>query len=350
MIFSEITEVLTGTFNISPALARSDLKTILADWEAAGLLRGNSLDASAGDQSDSAGLVPSTTRLYQPSSAPENKARFGLRLAGSSFLIRMAEKEWESSVRPLFAHLESSVQMPDVVMDLVHDGGEYLVVREGSVMGAAAGLDKIAPVIGQELLRTAYLRTNYLIAVHGAVVHDGSRSVILAGPSGAGKTTLTAALIYSGLGYFTDDVAILERHSLRVLPVPVGLRLKESSWKVVSEFFPVLEKLPRFVLSDGSGVRYLPPPTEAIRDTPARGLPVRSLVFPRYVPGEASALYPIRKTEALRRLQGSGYDMSDRLDAARISELLQWIEGVACYDMLVNSLPESVSLIKGLMT
>lgn len=58
----------------------------------------------------------------------------------------------------------------------------------------------------------------------GVVLHEG-RAILLPGPSRAGKSTLTAALVRAGATYVSDDVAVLDREGrVSLLSRPLTLR------------------------------------------------------------------------------------------------------------------------------
>lgn len=70
----------------------------------------------------------------------------------------------------------------------------------------------------------------YLLTIHGAAVTNGTQTAVLAGRSGSGKSTLAAALLARGYGLISDEPAVIESERGVVLPVPLGLGLKEGSW------------------------------------------------------------------------------------------------------------------------
>ena len=62
----------------------------------------------------------------------------------------------------------------------------------------------------------------------GAVERDG-QVVVVAGDSGRGKSTLTAALVQRGFGYVTDEVVAIDPETLDVRPFAKGIDLDEQS-------------------------------------------------------------------------------------------------------------------------
>lgn len=68
-------------------------------------------------------------------------------------------------------------------------------------------------------------------SLHASAVALGERAVLFAGSSGAGKTTLAAALVATGATAVTDDIARLEDVDGRLVchPGPGRLRLREGA-------------------------------------------------------------------------------------------------------------------------
>lgn len=64
--------------------------------------------------------------------------------------------------------------------------------------------------------------------VHGAAMTDGAHTLILSGPSGHGKTTLSLALAGRGFRLLSDDFAPLGRGDGRVYPFPKRLGVRRG--------------------------------------------------------------------------------------------------------------------------
>jgi hypothetical protein len=79
------------------------------------------------------------------------------------------------------------------------------------------------------LLNAALERMPGLVAAHAAVVARGNRAAWICGESGAGKTTLTLALLRSGCAYLSDEVALLDLSSRRAHPYPRSLGIREGA-------------------------------------------------------------------------------------------------------------------------
>ena len=62
----------------------------------------------------------------------------------------------------------------------------------------------------------------------GAVERDG-RAIVVAGESGRGKSTLTAALVQAGFNYVTDELVLIDPLTAHVEPYPKALDLSAES-------------------------------------------------------------------------------------------------------------------------
>lgn len=67
-----------------------------------------------------------------------------------------------------------------------------------------------------------------LLFLHAAVLERDGRAFLLAGESGAGKSTTAWALLHHGFAYASDELAPIDPATLQVLPYPRALCLKHA--------------------------------------------------------------------------------------------------------------------------
>jgi energy-coupling factor transporter ATP-binding protein EcfA2 len=183
-------------------------------------------------------------------------------------------------------------------------------------------------------------RGNLLLHAGAAALADG-RCIVLAGPTGSGKTTLTAALARSGLGYVTDETVCLDPGTLAVTPFPKPLTVKTSGQHVLADLRPGAA-----FIDARSGNWHVDPatlPRSGSGELPSRLRP-EVVVFPTFdaaasavtatavsparaaflLGEESSALWAVqpRPLAALQRLVRAapawGLTYSDAFDAARV--------------------------------
>jgi hypothetical protein len=126
---------------------------------------------------------------------------------------------------------------PEAVLIKPRFGGQELgriLVREGREI-------IVAPVLGQERDLEPYILgsgmgalclQNGLLPLHASAVTVGSAAIAFAGVSGAGKSTMAAAMIARGFARLTDDLSIVRRRAdggIEVYPGPPVMKLSPES-------------------------------------------------------------------------------------------------------------------------
>jgi hypothetical protein len=89
---------------------------------------------------------------------------------------------------------------------------------------------------------------------HGAAAAREDEGIIIAGRSGAGKTSLVLKLVNEGYEFFSDEYAPIHRRNLKLYPFPRSLGLRRGTL----ELFPHLKTLPlRHNLEVAQGEKWL---------------------------------------------------------------------------------------------
>jgi hypothetical protein len=135
-----------------------------------------------------------------------------------------------------FARLWQHCQAPADVVDPVpvevrRSNAGWLATVGGADVFAADGNDGAVLAASTAINVSATTRTP-LLALHAAVVvHDG-QTLLVPGGSGAGKTTLTLALLAAGWTYVTDEALALDWRTgdLRPYARPMGV----SDWTLAT--------------------------------------------------------------------------------------------------------------------
>jgi hypothetical protein len=165
-----------------------------------------------------------------------------------------------------------------------------------------------------------------------AILHAGAcGGMLIAGDSGAGKTTLCAALMARGVPYHCDDSAVLDQH-FRVAAMPFSLALREGSWPLLIPKLPALRSKPVYHRW-GTDVRFLPPQS---LEGPT---PVKALAFIQYEPSSQTQLQRLSVFEALLSLQNSGFWVEHTQQS--IQRFLTWLATIPRYRFRYTDLEEA---------
>lgn len=95
------------------------------------------------------------------------------------------------------------MEIPGLLRLMADDGREIVV----EPVGATTGADTVPFILSTGF--AAILHQRRLLALHAATVSCQGRAIALCGPTGAGKSTLAAALCQAGAGFVGDDIATI---------------------------------------------------------------------------------------------------------------------------------------------
>ena len=186
----------------------------------------------------------------------------------------------------------------------------------------------------------------YLL-VHAAVVERDGRALALPGPTGSGKSTLCAGLVSRGWRLLSDELMLIDPANGEVVPLPRPIGLKNGGIDAIRRFNPaaVIGRTAHDTLK--GAVSHLKAPAESVRAAGNRAVPAW-VVFPRYDQRMGSALQPVRKGQAFRRLAECSFNY--HLHGRRGFEVLaDLVQACACYDMAYGDLDAAVAACEGLV-
>ena len=196
----------------------------------------------------------------------------------------------------------------------------YVVARDGSGWIATSGdvveavhetLWGVTDALRYRMLEACEENVRRFVTLHAAAVARGDDLVLLAGESGAGKTTLSLALLEAGWTYLSDDLAPVSSETGLVHPFPKPLGVKDpAAWEALRDAYSGK-------LAPPSGSFLVPATRWRIATEP---LPVRLLVFPRFTAGGELDVEPVSAARGaalasayVRRLDQSTVALLNRL-------------------------------------
>ena len=164
--------------------------------------------------------------------------------------------------------------------------------------------------------------------VHASGVAIGDRVLLLPGHSGAGKTTLAAALCRAGFAFMADDYVFLTRRSrgLRVMAFPEELEVLDGTRILIPELEPCLHT------ADPSGW-----PKRQVRadECSQTGLTWEGsaavLVFPTVAHKQTSRISPMDASDALSHLVANIQFTRPELAQEHIDIFGALVRSCACY-------------------
>lgn len=190
------------------------------------------------------------------------------------------------------------------VIDVITAHGDYGVFRDGIPVWGRAPQDLTRFHVIRECMDHFCTPARVAAHLHAAAVAEGGRTLILAGGSGRGKTTLAMGLVAAGGQLAADDHVALALDGVNIFAFPSASAVKRGAWEL-----PQMQALARAngsaaEASPREGVRYLRMPR---RVPAATAVEVAAIVFPDYGgPDADNSLTRLDPAEALTRLIQTG--------------------------------------------
>jgi HprK-related kinase A len=210
------------------------------------------------------------------------------------------------------------------------------------------GADQAFPLLEWGLNWCVSAFCHQFVIVHAAVVERDGRAVILPAPPGSGKSTLCAALVARGFRLFSDEVALIDVETGRLVPIPRPISLKNAAIATIAGFWPDAKIGPAVANTLKGTVAHVSAPRESVlaatRDA-APGL----VVVPRYRAGEATTLEPLPKAAAFMQLVDNGFNYSVH-GRAGFEVLSSLIDASRCFRFTYGgNLDEATAAIESLL-
>lgn len=342
----ELADGLAERFGLDPAGARLDVERLIARLLADGLLDdGDPADDLRGG-SPFPGPSPETA-WSSATAAPPSEAAC---VPGSGSYAAL-----DARVRVVGVDHEVLSVLGTVLEPLAATATPTSEVRiaEAPERGWTVSVDGDSPtLVGSRL--AAVLRTlaeiNELavasapadLVFHAGSVGDAGGVALLPAASNHGKSTLTTALVRGGLGYLTDEAAMVTG-ALTVRPFPKAIALDPGSFPLFADLAP--EFAGDLGVALGGREWHVAP-----RDVGRVGEegPVRVVICPHWRAGAATRLHRVDPIEALHELLGLAFDFTGGGQPV-FDRLVRLVTTVPVYRLGYSDLDEAVGVVTALL-
>lgn len=340
----QISNHLCDTYDMDRTTAQTYVSDVITNWRALKVLDTDEIQTrdegkKASDRSHFPALPPEETR---PNTLQ-------LKLLSQVIELRFENTETAALMHQVIVHLltDGSAQ-PTIVIDVFQsDGRFYLYVDQEPGLECEA-LDQLAPIVKAAVWSMSVGKEDFFLDIHAGVAANEKACVILPGKAGSGKSSLTTALVHSGLTYFSDEIALIDE-DFRVMPAPLAFCIKSTGWDLMKPYLPHLEEQPVHRRADNKVVRYVPPLQDSMPNPGAR-LPIHAIIFPTYSPDAQTQLQPLTKTATLHRLLEECQAVPAQLTNARMHALIGWISSVAGFELPMSDLKTAVEQVNHILS
>ncbi len=180
--------------------------------------------------------------------------------------------------------------------------------------------------------------------IHAGAVALGECGFLFPGDRGTGKTTLVACLVKHGFEFFTDDTAVLDLHTGRIVPHPRPLNIKGKTQQLLQPLGTRLRIASYGNASEPYPARYAMPCPDSIAKRPR---PVRFVIFPQRQPGACVRLEPLPRSEAVLGLMHHALNLP-RLPKEEFALAARMARHLESYRIVFGDLERASEAIHGL--
>lgn len=207
--------------------------------------------------------------------------------------------------------------------------------------------DQALAVLEWGLNLVVAMRFHRFLMLHAAAVERGGRVMLLPASPGHGKTTLCAALVHRGWRLLSDEFGLLRPGSMKVVPIPRPMPLKNASIEVMKAFAPEAMLGPAIPNTMKGTVAHVMAPASsvALADEEA---PAAWVVFPRWEAGAKLSLVPVAPSRAFMSIARNAFNY-EMLGESAFETVRQIVDAARCLRLSYSNLDEAITALDALV-
>lgn len=269
---------------------------------------------------------------------------FAIRLNDTRWVIESPEElsgELKELFRGILAPMELRRRHGHIVIKTNSD--RYDLIVDDKCLGAF-NHSEIVPEV-KSFLTDALLQTDFTLALHAAFLRCGDMQLLIAGASGAGKTTLALALAAeSRWSMHGDDIVMVDEWGgLRGVPFPIAV--KDGSWALLRNLCPQLVSRHANIRADGKIVKFLPGDADHDSGSMPR---TTTIIFIRRSSAGKCSLSRMPPLMAFQRLLSEAASPTHELTDRAFRSLGALVNRSQAFEMDVGNLEDAVQAIHSL--
>jgi len=250
-------------------------------------------------------------------------------------------------IEPSFEHLLSNAEHSKALyhFDVLLKEDVYAIYVNGTLLEHVAKKENILAVLQDSIRIVFYENSDFLVAMHAAVLSYNEKIFIFPGVSGAGKSTLSSFLMYNGFRLYSDEVTVVDSN-YSIGSLALCNTIKEHSWEVLKPFKKYFDSLYIHHRFDGQRTKFLTPPTAPQEPIKALGA---YIFFPTYKKDAKTLLRTIDIVEAIGLITQAQYHLYNPKDAEVTKSFLSFLTSCKLYTISYSNLKSAQKAIEGVL-
>jgi len=206
--------------------------------------------------------------------------------------------------------------------------------------------DQALPMFEWGLNYAIAAQAHQYLVVHAAAIERNGKVAILPGAPGAGKSTLTAALVQRGWRLLSDELALIRPQDAQVVPLARPINLKNGSIALMRAYAPdAVFSAETHDTAKGTVALMRAPASSIARSEEAA--PIGWIVFPRWQKDAAPRLEPWSRAAGLMEIAHNAMNYSVH-GGAGFALLADIFARAGCYRFVYCKLDHAVAAFAGL--
>jgi len=187
---------------------------------------------------------------------------------------------------------------------------------------------------------------NEYLKIHAAVLAKNGKAIVMPGEPGAGKSTLSAALMLKGWRLLSDEHALIKLDEPKVVPLCRPVSLKNESIEIIQSFDNSAVFGPASLDTHKGRVAHLKADIHPDSHD-ANAIKVTRLIFPRFVPNAKTNLSPKTRAESFMRAAEQSFNYST-LGQQGFFSMKGLVSACECSEFIYSDLDSAVALFEQL--
>jgi HprK-related kinase A len=181
------------------------------------------------------------------------------------------------------------------------------------------------------------------LIVHAAVLVKNNKAIVFPATPGSGKSTLSAYFALNGWQLYSDEMAIIDLESLKVMPLFRPVCLKNESISLIKEWFPqsILTGIAKDTQKGDVAHLKVNSFAEYKKFLPAD---IVAIVFPKYQENTETEPYKINKIAGFEKLAANSFNYNI-LGSTAFSTIQKIIENTQQVEINYNDLSDVDDLL-----
>jgi HprK-related kinase A len=186
---------------------------------------------------------------------------------------------------------------------------------------------------------------HHWLIIHAAVIERDGQGIILPAPPGSGKSTLSAALVGRGWRLLSDELAIIDPASGKLVPMPRPVGLKNASIDIIQSFLPEAVFGPLCKDTRKGTVAHMAASASDCVNT--QWVEPKWIVYPKYAVGSKTIIKRHPKGDSLVQLASNSFN-NQVLGRRGYEALCQLVDATESFDFSYSQLDEAINAFDNL--